>query len=394
MARFWGFALWVGLAVGGGVGRASRELDVHHDHSDGDVLNTLGQGDIYSKQFDDSVGISPRDVFSPEDHMIVNVARMDSCEVICKPSFCVDDVVLHGTTTHLTYLCPQTESSSAVQNTVWVTVTELKTFTPTTTVFATDVNSAVHSNSGEPEDTTTIRSTITVFQTKTIHRLSSASSILPSLTPSSAPSTGQINSTTASYPTSAVYGGPSWSNIPVCIPELGWCSSSGALTSVSHTEVSSTEGPITSSFPAPTSSSTASHIETSPIKGSISSKFPVLTLSSTINGTIADGVSYTHYPKFPNSTYVPTDYIYLRQVGALTASNTDTHNLLSSHGIAPNPVTITFYITANRTMGSMAVASSGAQAIATSTMKKGHGSRNELSPVALWVCWMVAALVI
>lgn len=58
------------------------------------------------------------------------MACVDSCGD-CMPKLCTDDAVIKGTTTHLTYLCPETKTVQ-VTETVFITVNGNESKLPTT----------------------------------------------------------------------------------------------------------------------------------------------------------------------------------------------------------------------------------------------------------------------
>ena len=73
-----------------------------------------------------TVGISPVgnsfNLFNPRD----------TCA--CLPKMCADEVVLKGKATVVTYICPVTSTTAHDQSTIFITVTEYTTVTPTTTL--------------------------------------------------------------------------------------------------------------------------------------------------------------------------------------------------------------------------------------------------------------------
>ncbi|KAF2444938.1 hypothetical protein P171DRAFT_286411 [Karstenula rhodostoma CBS 690.94] len=101
----------------------------------------------------------------------VGFSCLDSCD--CMPKLCTDDAVIKGTTTHLTYLCPETKTVQ-VTETIFVTVHDGGSQPPTASTSA----------PGDDEKTTTLIATSksTLFITKTImskHPTSSSLSETP-----------------------------------------------------------------------------------------------------------------------------------------------------------------------------------------------------------------------
>ncbi|KAF2107905.1 hypothetical protein BDV96DRAFT_290073 [Lophiotrema nucula] len=211
----------------------------------------------------------------------------DTCEVICKPNFCVGPVTLEGTTTQLTYLCPATATPTD-RATVFVTVTEEVTVTPTITVSAT--NGVVSpAPSDEVTSTVTITTANLFSKTVTVYLPSLShvtfgepiSTIQPSMEePSKTEEPKSSNvSTTTDEPTTTV-------------TEHRISTVLLTITLSSHHSTSRLPSQVPP-FPFPNSTT---------LNGvSSTSAFPSLVLSSSANGTIIDGVSYTGSPGLSGS---------------------------------------------------------------------------------------------
>lgn len=178
----------------------------HGGHGHGGPLVKRDHGDINN-------GVA---AFLKENGLV----QRDTCETKCLPEMCIDEAIIKGSTTVVTYICPQTPTPTATVSkgfsTQIVTVTEYTTVpaptsavTPTSQIVPQVSSSAspmpvVTSSTSSVEPMTTITHTSTIKTTITVHkpRTSSvtsdeASTKAPILTPIEMPTETSMETLTS-----------------------------------------------------------------------------------------------------------------------------------------------------------------------------------------------------
>ncbi|KAF2731802.1 hypothetical protein EJ04DRAFT_578892 [Polyplosphaeria fusca] len=135
-------------------------------------VRSAGRDEFLDKRTKDGLNI-PRAQSVDADLPIAMDSSVRSCQMVCKPNLCAGEAVLSGITTHLTYLCPEMSTTDGKQNTVFITVTELTTVTPTATILITEDGPATTS-SGDKTTFITHEQKSTVVNTVTLHRTSTS----------------------------------------------------------------------------------------------------------------------------------------------------------------------------------------------------------------------------